>query len=108
MQTSTHVSEVLSENKRLAPFILGVGSQKNLEFSNFFVIYFKTCIPCGPSFLKALDTCFKFFTVFNHPYPIESFDHWHFTVHGVAGKPISSNLMPPVVQALLGQIMPKL
>lgn len=39
-----------------------------------------------------------------HSVPVESFNYWLFIYHGVFGKPFSSN-MPPVVQALIGQIM---
>ncbi len=108
LQASTHPAEVLSNNKSLSPFILALGTPANLEFSKFYVIFYKTCIPCGDSFLKALDVCFKFFTVFYYPLPLESYNLWYFIIHGVTGKPSLTSMMPPVVQALLGQIMPKI
>ncbi|ODN02959.1 Zinc finger and SCAN domain-containing protein 12 [Orchesella cincta] len=98
---NTHVSEVLSQNKRIAPFILGLGSSSNLEFDNYFVVIHKVAIPCGPNFFVALDTCFKSFSVLYLPPPIESFDHWLFIQHGVCGQPAKDTELPPVVQALI-------
>lgn len=105
LQRNTHVAEVLNDNKRSAPFILALGSPRDLDFTAFFVILSKIAIPCGSSFLKALDTCFKTFTVLYIPLPLESFDHWMFIQHGVAGRPYEKSQLPPVVQGLIGQIM---
>jgi hypothetical protein len=108
-QESTQISDFLSENKRSYPFILALGSPELLQFSSFYVIFGKKAAYCtGPSFLKALDLGFKFFSVFYYPFPMESGNFWYFIVHGVSGKPTSTSDMPPVVQALLGQIMPKI
>ncbi|CAL8139440.1 unnamed protein product [Orchesella dallaii] len=102
---NTHVSEVLNENTRIAPFILALGSSCNLEIDSYFVVIHKVAIPCGSNFFVALDSCFKCFTVLYLPPPIESFDHWLFIQHGVCGKPVKETELPPVVQALIGQIM---
>ncbi|XP_035710550.1 uncharacterized protein LOC118436483 isoform X2 [Folsomia candida] len=105
---STSVAEVIHLNKKLSPFILALGSTINLEFESFFVILQKIVIPCGEKFMKALDTCFKLFTVLYIPLPLESLDLWMFIVYGVGGKPFSRGHIPPVVQSLIGQILPKI
>lgn len=89
----------------MAPFILALGSSSDLDFSGFFVIVSKVAIPCGTSFTVALDTCFKCFTVLYWPLPYESYDPWLFIQHGVFGKPYLETEVPPVVQALIGQIL---
>ena len=108
LQKSTSVAEVIHLNKKLSPFILALGSTINLEFESFFVILQKIAIPCGEKFMKALDTCFKLFTVLYIPLPLESLDLWMFIVYGVGGKPFSRGHIPPVVQSLIGQILPKI
>ncbi|OXA40038.1 hypothetical protein Fcan01_25151 [Folsomia candida] len=101
---NTHVADVLDENRNKAPFILALGIPALLKFDAFYVIIDKVAIPCGSRFLVALDTCFKTFTVLGLPFPLESYDHWTFISHGVAGNG-SHSPIPPVVQALIGQIM---
>ncbi|XP_035712958.1 uncharacterized protein LOC118437743 [Folsomia candida] len=103
----THVAKVIKENTTMSPFILALGSPSNLEFVSFFVIFQKIAIPCGEKFLKAFDTCFKLFTVLYVPLPLKSLDLWMFIVHGVGGKPCLRDELPPVVQSLIGQIMPR-
>ncbi|XP_035700458.1 uncharacterized protein LOC118433026 [Folsomia candida] len=105
---STNVAEVINLNKKMSPFILALGSTINLEFEAFFVILQKIAIPCGEKFIKALDTCFKLFTVLYIPLPLESLDLWMFIVYGVGGKPFSRGQIPPVVPSLIGQILPKI
>lgn len=101
------MASVLAENKQPAPFILGLGTTYDMKIEDFFVIMNKTAVPCGSSFMVALDTCLKSTTVLYVPPPVESCSHWMFLQHGIAGKPIQQPL-PPVVQALIGQIMPRL
>ncbi|XP_035713852.1 uncharacterized protein LOC118438145 [Folsomia candida] len=105
---NTHVSSVLSENKNPAPFILALGSTFDLKMESFFVILDKFAIPCGNSFMLALDTCLKSFTVFYLPPPVESKGVWQFLQYGIAGKPCENEVLSPAVQALIGQIMPRL
>jgi hypothetical protein len=76
-----------------------------MRIEEYFVIINKTAISCGSSFLVAFDTCFKSFVVFYLPPAVESYNQWLFIQHGVAGKPTILPV-PPVVQALIGQIMP--
>ncbi len=97
----------MSENKQTAPFILGLGTLYDLKIDEFYVILHKTAIPCGSSFIVALDTCLKSNTVLYLPPAIESNHQWLFLHHGIAGKPLYYSL-PPVVQALIGQIMSKI
>lgn len=93
----------------MAPCILALGSTFDLNIDSFFVILDKFAIPCGNSFLVALDTCLKCFTVFYLPLPVESKNLWLFFEHGIAGKPIDDNsIVTPVIQALIGQILPRL
>ncbi|XP_035701043.1 uncharacterized protein LOC118433339 isoform X1 [Folsomia candida] len=101
---NTHVAEILKMNTHQAPFLLALGTMADLQFDSFFIIIHKVAIPCGSKFLKAFDSLTKIFTVLPLPFPVESFNHWLFIYHGVFGKPCQSNL-PPVVQALIGQIM---
>lgn len=103
-QKNTHVAEILKMNTHQAPFLLALGTMADLQFDSFFIIIHKVAIPCGSKFLKAFDSLTKIFTVLPLPFPVESFNHWLFIYHGVFGKPCQSNL-PPVVQALIGQIM---
>lgn len=104
-QKNTHVADVLKENVNAAPHILALGSTFDLKIEDYFVIIDKYAIPCGSSFLIALDTCLKSFTVFYLPPPVESKNLWLFVIHGVAGKPTSNVILTPIVQALIGQIM---
>ena len=91
---------------------MALGCVYTLEFESFFVILKKVAIPCGPNFMVALDTCFKSFTVLEIPFPMESLDLWMFIEHGIAGKPSEHRgrtvSIPPVVQAFIGQIMPRI
>lgn len=50
----------------------------------------------------------KCFTVLNIPPPVESCDHWKFILSGVCGMPYEIGHLPPVVQALSGQIMSRI
>ncbi|OXA55031.1 WD repeat, SAM and U-box domain-containing protein 1 [Folsomia candida] len=103
---NTHVAEVLSENKNVAPLILALGSTYDLRIESYFVILDRMAIPCGDSFFVALDTCIKIFSVFYLPPPVEAKNVWLFLLHGIAGKPCDNSTLTPVVQALIGQIMP--
>ncbi|OXA41231.1 WD repeat, SAM and U-box domain-containing protein 1 [Folsomia candida] len=105
---NTHVAEVLSENKNVAPLILALGSTYDLRIESYFVILDRMAIPCGDSFFVALDTCIKSFSVFYLPPPVEAKNVWLFLLHGIAGKPCDNSTLTPVVQALIGQIMPRL
>ncbi|XP_035707925.1 uncharacterized protein LOC118435663 [Folsomia candida] len=105
---NTHVAEVLSENKNVAPLILALGSTYDLRIESYFVILDRMAIPCGDSFFVALDTCIKIFSVFYLPPPVEAKNVWLFLLHGIAGKPCDNSTLTPVVQALIGQIMPRL
>ncbi|OXA48191.1 Tigger transposable element-derived protein 6 [Folsomia candida] len=104
---NTHVADILSENRNAAPFILSLGSTYDLKIESFFVILDKFAIPCGSCFLLALDTCLKSFTVFYFPPPVEYKNVWQF-LHGIAGNPCDSLTLTPIVQALIGQIIPRI
>ncbi|XP_035707212.1 uncharacterized protein LOC118435347 isoform X2 [Folsomia candida] len=103
---NTSVASILAESKQPAPHIVGFGTIYDVKIEEFFVIINKTVVPCGPSFMVALDTCLKSTTVLYIPPPIESYNHWMFMQHGIAGKPADNPL--PLVQALIGQIMPRI
>ncbi len=84
-----------------------MGIPSILKFDTIFVAIDTVAIPCGNRFLVALDTCFKAFYVLKIPFPLESFDLWNFISQGVAGNGTISPVAP-VVQALIGQILPNI
>lgn len=101
------MTEIINQNKQKSPFILALGTTYDLSISQYFVVMKNFAVPCGSSFIVALDTCLKSLTVFYDPPAVESQSPWMFLEHGIAGKPCPFPLPPPV-QALIGQIMSRI
>lgn len=70
------VNAYFETKKQIQPLIFVVG--KSFSTATTFYVYFCNILYQLPTFLKALDVCFKTYFVFNFSYPNESILIWNF------------------------------
>lgn len=76
IQIQLRIDNAYKKKEKVQPFICVVGADF-YGIKNFYVYYFNTYYKFS-NIIRALDTCFKIFHVFNLKYPIQSCLVWTF------------------------------
>lgn len=103
-EVETHILNMKNKKNPIQPFLIVIG--ESLLKSSQFLIYFDNIKYKFKTFLKALDTCFKIFFVFNLDYPPNSKAVWIFIQFFFYKISTNINIFPDV-KVLINQITEK-